>query len=84
MVVFLQGEFQKYIWNYYDTTGKLEKSIDYAKPFLFFCKDNAINLYDDGMFNNMKLLTEKSTCMCSTGGKISIQQTGHTETHSVE
>ncbi|TWF45693.1 uncharacterized protein DUF4280 [Chitinophaga polysaccharea] len=34
--------------------------------------------------NDMKLLTEKSSCMCSQGGKITIHQVGHEETHSVE
>ena len=34
--------------------------------------------------NNYKILTEESTCNCSVGGKISIQEKGHTEMHSAE
>jgi hypothetical protein len=31
--------------------------------------------------NNYKILTEESTCQCSVGGKISVQDKGHTEKH---
>ena len=31
--------------------------------------------------NNYKILTEESTCNCSVGGKISVQDKGHAEKH---
>ena len=34
--------------------------------------------------NNYKILTEDSTCQCSVGGKISVQEKGHTEMHNTE
>ena len=34
--------------------------------------------------NDLKFLTEKSTCQCSKGGKVSLKNTGHIENHSVE
>lgn len=33
--------------------------------------------------NDMKILTEKSTCQCAVGGKISIQHKGFGENHEV-
>ncbi|WP_336961288.1 DUF4280 domain-containing protein [Chryseobacterium contaminans] len=33
--------------------------------------------------NNYKILTEDSFCMCSTGGKISIENKGHKEEHDL-
>ncbi|KMQ69043.1 hypothetical protein ACM39_07155 [Chryseobacterium sp. FH2] len=33
--------------------------------------------------NNFKILTDESTCQCSVGGKISVQDKGHTEKHEV-
>ena len=34
--------------------------------------------------NNYKILTEESTCQCSVGGKISIQDIGHSEKHKTK
>lgn len=34
--------------------------------------------------NDYKILTEKSKCKCGTGGKISIQNVGHSEKHEAE
>ncbi|KQB37499.1 DUF4280 domain-containing protein [Flavobacterium aquidurense] len=34
--------------------------------------------------NEFKILTEKSTCLCSIGGKISIDNVGHSEKHGAE
>ncbi len=33
--------------------------------------------------NNYKILTEDSTCQCSVGGKISVQNKGHDEKHEI-
>ncbi|PZF70987.1 DUF4280 domain-containing protein [Taibaiella soli] len=33
--------------------------------------------------NGYKILTENSICQCSVGGKITIQNKGHTETHEI-
>jgi hypothetical protein len=33
--------------------------------------------------NNYKILTNESTCQCSSGGKISIQHKGHVEKHEI-
>ena len=34
--------------------------------------------------NNYKILTEESTCQCSVGGKVSVQDKGHKEKHETE
>ena len=34
--------------------------------------------------NNLKILTENSSCQCSIGGKIVIQDKGHDEKHNAE
>lgn len=34
--------------------------------------------------NNHRILTDKSTCHCSTGGKITVISKGHGEKHDVE
>lgn len=34
--------------------------------------------------NGCKILTENSTCQCSIGGKISVQDKGHQELHEAE
>lgn len=34
--------------------------------------------------NEFKILTEKSICLCSIGGKISIENVGHSEKHDAE
>lgn len=34
--------------------------------------------------NDLKILTEKSTCQCTVGGKISVTHKGHNEQHEVE
>ena len=31
--------------------------------------------------NDLKILTEKSTCQCAVGGKISVTHKGHNEQH---
>lgn len=36
------------------------------------------------IINGYKILTEKSICLCSIGGKISIQNVGHSEKHETE
>lgn len=33
--------------------------------------------------NNYKILTEDSTCKCTVGGKISVQNKGHSEKHEI-
>ncbi|SMO72624.1 protein of unknown function [Chryseobacterium rhizoplanae] len=42
------------------------------------------NTAKDTCINNHKVLTEKSTCHCGTGGKISVTNKGHCEKHDVE
>lgn len=39
------------------------------------------NTTEKDELNNYKILTEKSTCNCSVGGEISIQDKGHSEEH---
>lgn len=34
--------------------------------------------------NNYKILTEESTCQCTAGGKISVQDKGHGEKHDIK
>ena len=34
--------------------------------------------------NDLKILTEKSTCQCAVGGKISVTHKGHNEQHEIE
>lgn len=34
--------------------------------------------------NDLKILTEKSTCQCAVGGKISVTHKGHNEQHKIE
>ena len=34
--------------------------------------------------NDLKILTEKSTCQCAVGGKISVTYKGHNEQHEIE
>jgi Domain of unknown function (DUF4280) len=34
--------------------------------------------------NGFKILTDDSTCQCSIGGKIAVQNKGHSERHEVE
>ena len=34
--------------------------------------------------NDLKILTEKSTCQCAVGGKISVTDKGHNEQHEAE
>lgn len=34
--------------------------------------------------NDLKILTEQSTCNCTVGGKISVKQKGHTEQHLID
>ncbi|HEX8575367.1 MAG TPA: DUF4280 domain-containing protein [Flavobacterium sp.] len=34
--------------------------------------------------NNYKILTEESTCQCSVGGKVTVQDKGHKEKHETE
>lgn len=33
--------------------------------------------------NNFKILTDASTCQCTTGGKIAVQYKGHDEIHEI-
>ena len=33
--------------------------------------------------NNYKILTDKSTCQCTVGGKIIVQTKGHAEVHEI-
>lgn len=42
------------------------------------------NTAKDTCINNHKILTEKSTCHCGSGGKISVTSKGHREKHEVE
>ena len=42
------------------------------------------NTAKDSCINNHKILTDKSTCHCGTGGKISVMNKGHGEKHEVE
>ena len=34
--------------------------------------------------NDLKILTDKSTCQCAVGGKISVTHKGHNEQHEIE
>jgi hypothetical protein len=39
------------------------------------------NTTEKDSINNYKILSEDSTCQCSVGGKISVQDKGHAEKH---
>ncbi|WP_163445064.1 DUF4280 domain-containing protein [Flavobacterium columnare] len=41
------------------------------------------NTTEKDSINNYKILTEESTCQCSIGGKISVEDRGHGEQHEI-
>ncbi|MYY27261.1 PAAR-like protein [Elizabethkingia anophelis] len=42
------------------------------------------NIAKNSSVNNYKILTDKSSCQCVVGGKISVLSKGHCENHEVE
>lgn len=51
-VTYINNNFQKGIWYYYNKEGNIEKTIDFDEPYLYawedlknFCDKNEINLY---------------------------------------